>query len=169
MKKIIIYLLLLSSIRSYSQELAVYRDTINKFSIGIPIGWRYGALKNAPSIKLIAQQVQTDSGKLLANYNLNIFNSSASTPKNAYSNYLSSISQLKNFKIVDSSNTIINGTAYKWIIETHQNSQTPISMCNYAFMTYKDGTCYVLTLVAPEAEFNRYKSLFDKVAQSLKL
>ena len=170
MKQLLTYLLLLISIYSDGQDLVEYKDTINNFSIGIPIGWRYGVLKNYPSIKIFAQQVQKDtSNKLFVNYNLNIYNSSDSTFENAYTDFISSISQAINSKIIDSGNTVINTTRYEWIIEGHQNKLAPISMRNYVFMTFKKGVCYVLTMVAPEKEFDLYKNLFDKIAGSFKL
>src|SRR6266550_7141590 len=145
MRQLIIFLLTSFSIASYSQDLAVYKDTINNFSIGIPVGWRYGIPKNFPSIKMFAQQTQSNSSKLFVNYNLNIYNSSHSTPERAYEEFITSISEAKNFKIIDSSNAVINGINYNWIIETHENSQAPITMCDYVFMTFKNDTSYILT------------------------
>lgn len=169
MKYLSIILFFISSIDCSSQELVVYKDTVNNFSIGIPVGWRYGTLKNIPSIKIFAQEVATGSDKFVGNYNLNIFDSSDSTFENAYGTFITSLSSAKHYHLIDSGNAVINGTKYNWIIETHENSQTPIKMSNYDFMTYKNGTSYILTLVAPESDFEKYKELFDKVANSLKL
>jgi|ERR1700722_833313 len=168
MKYFFICISLLISILSHSQDIVIYKDTSNNFSIGVPIGWRYGLSKNFPSIKIIAQQTTPDSSdKLLVNYNLNIYNSSNSTFENAYDDFILSINKAKNFKIIDSGNTVINGINYKWIIETHENNLSPINMCDYVLMTYKDRICYILTLVAPEKKFEKYKPLFNKIAYSL--
>jgi PsbP len=169
MKHLTIAILLTFSIDSYSQELVIYRDTVNMFSIGIPIGWRYGTLKDIPSIKLFAQEATAGSNGLFANYNINIFGTADSTFEMVYSNFLSSLSNAKDFQLIDSGNVAINDRSFKWIIETHENKQAPIKMCNYDLITYKDRKAYVLTLVAPDKVFEAYKGLFAKVAHSLKL
>jgi len=169
MKHGIVVLILFFSLGSYSQDLVPYKDTINLFSIGIPVGWRYGISKDYPSIKLFAQEAVAGSDGLLANYNINIFSTSDSTFDKVYTSFIQSLRSTKNFQLLDSGNATINEIRYRWIMETHENSQAPIKMCNYDFMTYKNRTAYILTFVAPQKVFDRYKKLFDKVANSLRL
>jgi hypothetical protein len=132
--------------------------------------WQYGKMKDYPTIKLAAYQIIPDSAnKSKENFNINIFNSSNSNLEAAYSNLIAGISKAKNFRIVDSGSVNINGSNYKWLIETHENTLSPISMFNYDFITLKDKKCYILTLVAVADSFEQYKPLFEKIAFSLKI
>ena len=53
MRITLITLILLLPYIGYSQELVSVRDTINKFEVGVPIGWRYGVPENK-SVDFIA-------------------------------------------------------------------------------------------------------------------
>jgi hypothetical protein len=171
MKQIISWVLLLLPILGQAQDLAVYRDTVNNFSIGIPVGWTYGTLKNAPTIKLFAQQTNPDTvDHLFANYNLNIFKPHDSSFDDAYTTFISNITEAKKFLLVDSGRIRIHDVDYRWIVETHENAnRASLIMTNYVFMTYKNRTSYILTLVVPERRYQILKPLFDKIAQSLRL
>jgi hypothetical protein len=170
MNLFILCILFFISSLTYSQDIYLYKDTVNNFSIGIPVGWGYGSSKDYPTIKLIAYRIATDSiDKPKESFNINIFNSSNSNFENAYSDFVSSINKAKGFKIIDSSSINLNGIQYKWLIENHENQLAPLSMCNYVFITFKDKKCYILTMVTVADSFNSYKPLFDKIAYSLHL
>lgn len=166
----ILCILFFISSLAYSQDLYVYKDTVNNFSIGIPVGWRYGASKDYPTIKLFAYRIATDSiDKSRESFNINIFNSSNSNFEDAYSDFISSINKVKGFKIIDSGNVNLNGRHYKLLIENHENQFAQLSMSNYVFMTFKDKKCYILTMVTVAESFDLYKPLFEKIAYSLNL
>jgi hypothetical protein len=171
MKRIIISTFFLIPILCKSQELAIYNDTVSNFSIGIPVGWTYGTLKNVPTIKIFARQTQPDTiDHLFANYNLNIFQSHDSSFDNAYATFISGISVAKKFNVIGSGQITINEIDYRWILETHENSNLEsLIMTNYVFMTYKNGLSYILTMVVPEKRYDTFKPLFDKIAASLKI
>jgi hypothetical protein len=171
MKQIIISLIVLIPALCKSQELATYKDTVNNFTIGVPVGWIYGILKNVPTIKIFARQFKPDSiDHSYANYNLNIFQSHDSSFDNAYATFISGISEAKKFIIISSGELSINEVIYRWIQETHENNNLEsLIMKNYVFMTYKNGLSYILTMVVPEKRFDTLKPLFDKIAASLRL
>ncbi len=170
MRIIFLLFLIFFSINSNAQSFVNYKDTVNHFSIDIPVGWRYGVSKNYPSIKLLAYRIpvsNTDTSK--DNYNLNIIETPGLDLNKTYVSFLNSLKNTENFKLIDYGDTIINSIKFKWLIETHKNENDKIQMHNYDFVTYQNGKTYILTLITFSNRFEFIKPIFVKIASSLKL
>jgi hypothetical protein len=170
MKIVIITLLVTLAIKVSGQSFNDYKDSVNHFSIYIPVGWKYGLSKTQPTIKLIAYNVttaQTDS--LRFNYNINIIETPHTTLNDTYLNLLKYLSEVDNFKVIDSGQMVINNKDFKWLIESHKNVNAQVQMLNYDFISYQNDKTYVLTMVTFSKNFEYILETFWKIANSLRL
>jgi len=168
MRHFIIIVFILFHHITNGQSFVNYKDTVNHFSIDIPVGWRYGLPKNYPTIKLMAYRIpvsNTDTSK--DNYNLNILETPNLDLEKTYSRFLESLKSTDNFKLLDVGDTTINDNKFKWLIETHKNENDQIQMHNFDFVTYKNGKTYILTLITFSNRFALTKPTFIKIANSL--
>jgi len=147
-----------------------FKDTINNFSIDIPVGWTYGKGKEPSTIKLIAYR--TPKGKsdtARASININIINTPKRDLDKTFSELLTYLNNpdVQDYKLIDTGNITINGRKFKWLMESHKIDD--IKERHYDFVTLKDGQTYILTMVAFTNYFDTYKPLFDKIAGSFML
>jgi hypothetical protein len=169
MKLMLTLLLFFYSANAFSQSPAaiLYKDTVNKFSIKIPAGWRYGVNKNYPELKLLANRSATDtSDKPHENFNLNILEKKNSSLEIQYEKLISALLSTNDFNLVKADNININGQPYKWFIENHKNNINAAGMINYVFMTYKNDKTYILAFVSLEKDFDKYEKLFTETANT---
>ena len=169
--RIILFTLLFSIvIKTNGQSLSIYKDSVNHFLIKIPNEWKYGQNKNYPSIKLIAYRTpssMTDTSK--DNFNLNILETLNSNLDETYSEFLKSIKNIENFKLLDFGDSVINGEKFKWLIETHRYSSDNIQMHNYDFVTYQNDKTYIITFTTFSNRFDIIKPTFITIANSFTL
>jgi len=166
-KLFILITFFLVSLTALTQELVNYKDTINRISINLPIGWKYGVNKNFPSLILIAYRAPsnlTDTSR--ESLNMNVIDTPQKDLDKTFSGFIQSLADAKNFKLIETGDRIINGIKCKWLIETHTNSQVDLQMHNYDFVTLKDGKTFVLTMVCFSRSFDSTKPLFDRIAES---
>lgn len=171
MKRTFLFLIFsLFVFRSVSgQELQIVRDTVHHFEIGVPVGWRYGALANN-SIELVAyRQKLTDQDVSRENYNVNVLQKAEKDLEKSFIQFKESIGKAEGFKIIEQGDVLINETAYKYLIETHKNNISKEDMHNYVFFTNNEGKIYILTMVTVSSNFERFKDLFATIAGSLKI
>jgi hypothetical protein len=157
-------------IKVTGQSFVTYKDTINRFSINIPVGWKYGINKNYPELILLAQRTplnQTDTSR--DNFNINVIETPNKTLDKTFADFLKYLPEAKSFKLINTGDTTFNGMDFKWLIETHKNDNSEIQMQNYDFVTLKNGKTYILTMVTFSNSFNVVKPLFDKIANSFSL
>ncbi len=155
---------------SKAQTFYTYRDTVNHFSIDIPIGWKYGTNKNFPSIKLAAVYQPRDSTDTIRdNFNVNIFDTHATNTGQAFASALKAMQSTNNFKLIDTGSIIIKQKEYKWLIESHENQFAKLSMHNYAFVINKNQKTCILTFVSRSNNFLNSKELFYRIATSFDL
>lgn len=171
MKTVCVVLFLFLCIPSAKgQSLVEYTDTVHHFSVKIPVGWKYGVLKNQPSVKLIAYRTPTlVTDTVKSNFNVNIIETPNLSLEETYDEFLQSISKAANFRLIKSGNIVIQGKNFKWLIESHHNHITQIPMHNYVFLTYQKDKTYILTLATFSEAFIKTKELFDQIADSFKL
>jgi len=152
------------------QSFISYRDTINHFSIDIPVGWKYGVNKDYPTIILLAYRTPTgpkDTAR--SNFNINVIETPTKTLDKSFADLLKYFSDAENYKLIDTGDITINGLKFRWLVETHKNDKSDIQMHNYDFVTLKNGKTYILTLVTFSYAFDTDKPLFNKIASSFKL
>ena len=153
---------------SFGQELITIRDTIHQFEIGVPSDWKYGVPKNN-SLAFMAVSQKSNSGvSPRENFNLNIFQTDLLDFDYSYQKFLKSISIAKEFKIIEQGEKIINQKKYKFLIETHKNVLTEDDMMHYIFFNNNNGRVAILTMVTVPDRFERFKSLFDSIAATLR-
>ena len=164
---IIIILTIFGWINSFGQELAIVKDTVHHFEIGVPVGWRYGVpLDN--SLEFVALRENQDEQDIpRENFNINIFNHKQVDLENTYEQFLISIGKTEGFKIIEQGEKIINNRKYKYLIETHKNKISKDDMSNYVLFTNNAGEILVLTIVTTSENFERFKDLFESIALSL--
>ena len=170
--KYILTIFLLSGIASVNaQNLITYNDSVNHFSKGIPSGWRYGPPQQ-PGLKLVALSNVIDSITITRpNYNINIINQPNADLNIVYNKLKRYLTSDTATRILEEGNLTINGTDFKWLIETHKNDvgAKKIDMHNFVFIAYKNNKSHILTMVSASATFDKYKPLFSKVASTFTL
>lgn len=170
MQRLFVISLLLLTAKANGQSFSTYTDTAHHFSIQIPTGWKYGVNKNYPELLLIAQRTPVSSADTVRdNFNINTIETPHKNLDKTFSDFLSYLPDARNFKLIATGDTTINGTAFKWLIETHANENSNIQMHNYDFVTVKNGKTYILTMVTFSYVFDAVKPLFDSIAGSFTL
>jgi hypothetical protein len=149
------------------QELAIIRDTVNNFEIGVPIGWRYGVPEDNSVTFLALRKKQNDLDVPRENFNLNILYRDEVDLNKSFSQYLESVGKAEGFRILDQGERKIKNREYKYLIETHKNRISKEEMCNYVLFTNKNGEILILTIVTTSENFEKFKTLFDSIALSL--
>lgn len=153
-----------------SQSFLTYTDTANRFSAGIPAGWKYGLNKTFPRIKLLAYRAplnETDTSR--DSFNVNIVETAGKELSATYPVFIKYISKAAGFQIIAEGDTTLNGTSFKWIVETHLNDKAGIPMHNYDLVGSKEGRTYILTMATFSYRFEEVKHLFDIIASSFLL
>ena len=153
-------------LQASGQSFTTYKDTLNHFSINIPTGWKYGVNKKFPDLKFLAYRIplnQSDTSR--DNYNINIIGTPTKNLEETFSDFLKYLNAEK-LQFIDQGDTILNGTKFKWLIETHKNGNNGVQMHNYDFVAIKHGKTYILTMVTFSYAFGMVKPLFDKIASS---
>jgi hypothetical protein len=170
MRHLAIIILLFFTTAVNGQAFVNYQDTVNHFSIDIPVGWRYGIPKNNPQIKLMAYRTPLNANDTSKdNFNINIFKTPNIDLSKTYLRFFHSLISTENFKLIDSGTIVLNNKQFKWLIETHQDDIAKIQIHNYDFITYQNNMTYILTLVTFSDRFEALKPTFKKIANSLKL
>jgi hypothetical protein len=169
MRHLLLTLFTVFIIKANGQSFITYKDTINRFLIDIPTGWKYGVNKSYPAIKLLAYRIpltKTDTSR--DNFNINIIETPNKNLDKTFADFLKYLPEAKNFKLIETGDTTINGAKLKWLIETHEN-ETNIKMHNFNFVAFKDDKTYILTMVTFSYAFETVKPLFQKIAGSFQL
>jgi hypothetical protein len=157
-------------IQAHAQSFINYKDTINQFSINIPVGWKYGINKSYPDIILIASRTPTSNTDTVRdNFNINTIYTPKKDLDQTFADFLSYLPDAKDYKLIDTGTMISNSIKFKWLIETHKNEGNNVQMLNYDFVALKSGKTYILTMVTFSYAFETIKPTFDKIASSFKL
>lgn len=166
-KNIILIILLLTSaiFKTYSQDLVVYEDTLHHFKMMLPEGW-----KLIPGYKETILFVYRESSeKKVETVNLTQFSGNVSNVEEAFESSLTQTKSREGFvQILESG--ISNNKNYKWYIEQHQNKNNKeIIMETLICIYYFNGIITQLTCGSFPESFDKYQSLFVKMADSLVL
>jgi len=160
--------LLLFATTGHSQGFIEFRDTVNGFSVGIPIGWTYNVPSNLPSIKLMAGVPEDSPRTVRENFNINIIeepNSDINTIRNKFLVYLN---DNNDFRLIDSGSNYIEGQQILWLDETHRNSENNLPMFSSVFIIYNNDRAYVLTAGGHQPLTTQLKPLFHQIGSTLK-
>jgi hypothetical protein len=170
MKAILSIFLVLLARHSISQDLFVYRDTVNNFSVGLPKGWTYQEFNNATtSIKLtVFRSKDTETETPRETFNVNILHFPNSDIGEAYSSMLKSISARTGYRLISEGDTTIEGRKYKWLIEQHSNIKSNETMTAFIYLGYKDGLAYMITFATITPAFEKNAALFRQISTTFK-
>ncbi|MBJ6118111.1 hypothetical protein JAO76_07915 [Pontibacter sp. BT310] len=144
------------------------RDTVNGFEVGVPVGWRYGVPANQSVSFIALRQKGTEADVPRENYNINILHRKEQDLDKTFKEFLLSVGEAEDFKVIEQGDTTINERRYKYLIEKHKNKHSGESMHNYVLLANKQGKVLILTMVTTSENFPQFKPLFDKVASSLR-
>jgi hypothetical protein len=170
MRSIILLILLSWTSSAYSQDFSVYKDSLYQFQIGIPSGWRYGKPESYPDLLLISIRPMTDTTeKFVENFNVNVIKEANSNLDSAFAHMLKYNSMTDDFKVLEKGEKIINGQDFRWVVSTHTNKYNTQLMYNYVLITYDEAKAYILTMVSTPKNFETYRPLFEKIAQTFKV
>lgn len=153
---------------SFGQELLMVRDTVNRFEIGVPIGWRYGVPINRSVAFMAVREAQNEQDFPRENFNINILNRDEVDLATTYGHFLESIGKTEGFKILEQGEKIVNDRKYKYLIETHKNKISKEDMTDYVLFTNDQGRILILTTVTTSENFEKFKNLFESIGLSLK-
>jgi len=150
-----------------AQELAIIRDTVNHFEIGVPIGWRYGVPIEQTVSFMALRKKESDQDVPRENFNINILHRDEVDLNKSYGQYLEIVEKTEGFKILYQGERIIGVRKYKYLVETHKNKINKENMSHYILFTNNEGEILILTMVTTSANFEKFKPLFDSIASSL--
>ncbi|MBK9731707.1 MAG: hypothetical protein IPO83_10560 [Chitinophagaceae bacterium] len=169
MKQLFSLLIFFLPLASFGQQqLLVYEDTVNHFTIGVPNDWRYGVPKNK-SISFMATRKSKDSTDVVReNFSVNVLYGKPADLTTSYNEFISAIQKAPEFKILEKGEKDIGKRHYKWLIETHKNQYNNESVANYVYFANSGKSVLILTMVSSAKAFSKYRVLYDKIAQSLK-
>lgn len=168
--RIILFLILnlYSLTTSIGQELVMVRDTVNRFEVGVPIGWRYGVPFNRSVAFMAVREAQNELDFPRENFNINILIRDEVDLDTSYGHFLESIGKTEGFKILEQGEKIVNDRKYKYLIETHKNKISKEDMTDYVLFTNDQGKILILTTVTISENFENFKDLFESIGSSLK-
>ncbi len=152
---------------SMAQTFKTYKDAANHFEISIPASW--SVTQSNPRLKFIAIRPQTGSNNAFPeNINLNFIDAPNGNLDAAYAMSIESNSALDGFLSVTKKGNAANGH-YKWYINSHKDVQSDTVLQTIIFVFYNKEKAILLTCTASFGSFERYKPVFFKIADSLKL
>ncbi len=169
MRHFLVILFISFILQAKGQAFVTYKDTINKFSINIPVDWKYGINKSYPDMVLLGYRIpssKTDTSR--DNFNIHKIKENK-TLEESFADVLFNLTELKDYKLVENGEKSFNGSKFKFLIQTHTNDYAPLKMYNYDFVGVKNGTTYILTMVTQSFAFDRLKPVFDQIAASFVL
>lgn len=152
---------------SIAQTFKTYKDITNHFEISIPADW--SVTKTNPQLKFIAIKPQpANYNSVPENINLNFIDAPNGNLDAAYAMSIESNSTLEGFLAVTKKGSA-KDQHYKWYINTHKNLQSNITMQTIVFVYYYKQKAILLTCTASRESFQKYNSVFFKIADSLKI
>jgi hypothetical protein len=171
MRILLLFILWFWGFKSFSQELILYSDTLNGFTIGMPQGWIVQTSKTTGSgVKLFVREAIADEKKeFLANYNVNLVPIPNSNIDSSYVSLKASVNKRSGYQFISEGDTTIEGVKYRWLLEKHANSVTTELMSALILLGYKNGTGYMVSFVTGESLYPKYELLFKRIAATFRL
>ncbi len=176
---LIVSIIILIFINSCSKnELKGYKEYTNDeygFSIFYPTDWNYregfGRDSKTSTGAIVVFQDSLESKGDLFRENTYIFTESLPDSVTNVDEYLkyskSSLpSQMKEFKVLDDGETIINERKSDWVIFSYVSRLQRVQSLAYLFIV--DGKGFVITSTSRPEDFMRFRRTFENIAKSIK-
>ena len=166
------FLLIVSTIfslltTSFCQELVPITDSINKFTIGVPVGWQYGVPIDK-SANFMAKRQKVDENDIPSEVvRINIFQHKETDLNEEYKNFIKEISKRDGFKILEQQDKLIDNRKYKYLVESHLNAVSKQEMTACILLSNDNGKILMLTMLTKSESFDKYRQLYDRIAESI--
>ncbi|MBO9702813.1 MAG: hypothetical protein J7604_21550 [Sporocytophaga sp.] len=144
-------------------------DSVNHFSIEIPKSWKYLKQENE-ALKFIAYRTKENTLDIpRENINLNFIRKPNSNLDVEYLNFIKALNTPESETIIIKEGvSLIDNRKIKWVIETSKNENSGERMKYYSIVFYVDDTTVILTCTGLEKSFDDYKSLFERIGNSIR-
>lgn len=153
---------------SYCQELVPITDSINKFIIGVPIGWRYGVPEDKSALFMAYRQKIDENDIPGEVVRINIYYHKETNLNKEYKNFIKEISHREGFiEILEQEDKLIDNREYKYLVETHLNAVSKQEMTACILLSNDNGKILMLTMQTKSENMYKYRQLFDRIAESL--
>ncbi len=171
MKVLILIFFITINAKCFSQNLFLYRDTINNFSIGLPKAWKYQIINDAStSIKLtVSRLTNIDNERPRETFNVNVLSFPNSNIDTVYSDMLKTISTRSGYKLISEGDTTMESKKYKWLIEQHTNNYTKETMTAFIYLGYNRNLAFMITFATIASSFKEYELLFRQIGSSFRI
>jgi len=167
MRLFLIILVILFQTNLFAQEIKVYHDSLNHFTIDIPTGWIVEKKLKSDPVALSARLNRIDEGGIIPSFVVNIIQNTKTTFEKYYKNYCRPIESPNEDRVlISEDNYLTNGINYKWILT---KSKTLDLLRNLIYYCYKDGNIYQISFSADLPGFVKYEEVFKKVIDTFKL
>ncbi|SFW66696.1 hypothetical protein [Chitinophaga sancti] len=160
--------LLLFTFSANCQTHTTFRDTVNKFSIELPAGWKYKIPATPPTIKLVAFADVEASQKVRDNFNVNVLEEAGSNLAAVTAKLLEYISAAEGYKLLDSGRLHNNAQPIFWMDETHVVKQNNTTVFSTVFVIYDTDKVYIYTATGDKDRISTAKPFFHRIGSTLK-
>lgn len=168
MSRLFIIAWLLFPLSANCQAFTTFRDTVNKFSIELPAGWKYKIPDTPPNVKLIAF-ADVDAGqKVRKNFNVNVLDEPGSNFAAVRAKLMQYISAAEAYKVLDSGSLHNNAQDVFWLDETHLNKQNNVLVFATIFLIYDGDKVYMYTATGDKDSITTTKPFFHRIGNTLK-
>lgn len=160
---------LLLQVVTKAQLLYPYKDTVHRYTIGIPEKWRYWIRNDGTPIKLLVYGTDKDSTKRIAdNFNLSIIDQPGIDVDSAFQLVAYFTSQTR-LQVQDTGSYMVNGKRMLWFDDVHLSESRKDTLCASDFVVYHDSKVYVITCTTTPSRMSNSRELFHRVAQTFKV
>ncbi|MEO6166023.1 MAG: hypothetical protein ABIO46_07875 [Chitinophagales bacterium] len=167
MKQFFQLLIFLLPLSAFGQNLLVYEDSTNHFTIGVPMDWKYGIPKDKSTTFKAGRKAKDSIDIVRESFSVNVLYGKPSDLNVSYKEFMGAIEKAPSFKILEQGEKDINGRHYKWLMETHHHPGTNEQVANYVYFANSGKSLLILTMVSSTTAFKKYRELYDRVANSL--
>jgi hypothetical protein len=161
---------LLLQIVTKAQLLYSYKDTVHRYSIGIPEKWKYWTKSDSSTlIKLLVYDMDQDSTKRIPdNFNITIIDQPAINIDSAFYRlaYFTAHSRLQ---MLDTGSYIVDKKKMLWFDDVHIGENLKDTFCASDFVVYNDDKVYLITCTTNPLRFSKSRELFHRIAQTFKV
>ena len=169
MRTILILIFTFFIIKANGQSFLHYTDTLNHFSIDYPANWNYEAMPVQKGVVFSATKIPVSKDSARDNINVSIIPTPTKTLEKTFADYLRYLGTMPDYKVVETGDTTLNGTPFKWLLAHAINMyDQKTTMRNYNLVTIRNGKTFILTGTTFPHTYNEIRPLFDKIANSFK-
>jgi len=162
---IILFVLFQTSL--FAQDIKVYHDSLNDFTIDIPKGWVVEKKLKSDPVALSVRLNRIDEGGIIPSFVVNIIQNTNTSFEKYYKDYCRPFDSPNEDRVlISEDNYLTNEINYKWILT---KSKSVDLFRNLIYYCYKEGRIYQISFSADLPGFVKYEQVFKKVIDTFKL